>query len=177
VQKEHRTAPLWGVGSTAPYGHSGQFPTLDAVIAAHGGEAAPERAAYGRLSPERRHLLLEYLESLVLYSTDTIESDIDGDGKIDRHFQVSGVDVGYERFDARFLFTHPPRYRRLQEIEDPYGRKRPLLLIENIAEAFGLDLPLRRDSDHDGFPDVVDPFPLRPGVTDEAAPPAPPVQH
>jgi hypothetical protein len=178
LQREHRTAPLWGVGSSAPYGHSGQFLTLAAVIAAHGGEAAREREAYQRLTPERRQLLLEYLESLVLYSTDTIRSDVDGDGKAGDHFEVGGVDVGYERFDARFLFAHPPRYRRLQEVPDPYGRQRPLLLIENIPEAFSLDLPLRRDSDHDGFPDAVDPFPLRPGVTAtaEAAVPAAPAK-
>jgi hypothetical protein len=172
LQREHRTAPLWGVGSTAPYGHAGQFLTLDAVIQAHGGEAAKEREAYQRLSPERRELLLEYLESLVLYSTDTIRSDINGDGKLDDHFEVGGVDVGYERFDARFLFAHPPRYRRLEEVLNPEGRPLPLLLIENIPEAYSLDLPLRRDSDHDGFPDVIDPFPQIPGLTGPS--PSPP---
>ncbi len=32
------TAELWGVGSTAPYGHRGDMTTLDEVIRAHGGE-------------------------------------------------------------------------------------------------------------------------------------------
>ena len=33
------TSELWGVGSTAPYGHRNDFTTLDSVIRAHGGEA------------------------------------------------------------------------------------------------------------------------------------------
>jgi hypothetical protein len=164
LQKEHRTAPLWGVGSTAPYGHAGQYLTLDAVIQAHGGAAETERDAYRALAPERRRLLLEYLDSLVLYSTDEIRSDVDGDGAVAEPFQVAGVDVGYERFDARFLFAHPPHYRRLDEIVDAYGRRRPLLLIENIPEAFSLKLLDRRDEDRDGLPDVLDPAPQRTGI-------------
>jgi|HubBroStandDraft_3_1064219.scaffolds.fasta_scaffold00306_6 hypothetical protein len=156
LQREHRTAPLWGAGSTAPYGHAGQFMTLDAVIAAHDGAAAPEAAAYRRLPSEQRRQLIEYLESLVLYSTDTVRSDIDGDGRIAEHFTVAGVDVGYERFDARFLFAHPPRFERLLEVSDPYGRKKPLLRIGNVAEAYGLDLPYRRSTHDNGFPDAVD---------------------
>ncbi len=164
LQREHRTAPLWGVGSTAPYGHAAQYLTLDAVILAHGGEASKEREAYRRLAPQRRRLLIEYLESLVLYSTDEIRSDIDGDGVPAEPFQVAGVDVGYERFDARFLFSHPPRYRRLDMVVDAYGRRRPLLLIENIAETYSLELPYRRDQDRDGLPDVLDPAPQSTGI-------------
>ena len=179
LQREHRTAPLWGVGSTAPYGHAGQFLTLDAVIAAHAGAAQQEAAAYRALDPERRRALLEFLESLVLYATDGIRSDLSAvadlsaipgiagiagiaaipaiaaDTKLGDHLQVAGVDVGYERFDARFLFAHPPRFHPLAPIVDPYGRRKPLLRIENIAEAYGLDLPYRRDSHASGFPDVL----------------------
>ncbi|HTQ78694.1 MAG TPA: di-heme oxidoredictase family protein [Thermoanaerobaculia bacterium] len=159
LQREHRTAPLWGVGTTAPYGHTGQFLTLDAVISAHDGAAAKEAAAYRALDPERKRQLLDYLDSLVLYSTDTIPSDIDGDGTIREHFEVGGVDVGYERFDARFLLATPPRYKKLKTVTDPYGRQRSLLLVENAKEAFGLDLPYRRDADGNGFPDVIAPSP------------------
>ena len=74
LQREHRTAPLWGVGSTAPYGHAGQYLTLDAVIRAHGGAADNESALYRQLPAAQRDLLLAYLESLVLYSTDKIRA-------------------------------------------------------------------------------------------------------
>jgi CxxC motif-containing protein (DUF1111 family) len=33
------TEPLWGVGSTAPYGHDGRSINLREVILRHGGEA------------------------------------------------------------------------------------------------------------------------------------------
>ena len=32
IQREFITEPLWGVGSTAPYGHDGRSPTLEDVI-------------------------------------------------------------------------------------------------------------------------------------------------
>jgi len=40
IVKKWRTAPLWGVGHTAPYGHDGASLDLDSVIRRHGGEAA-----------------------------------------------------------------------------------------------------------------------------------------
>jgi hypothetical protein len=169
LQREHRTAPLWGVGSTAPYGHGGQFLALDDVIRAHGGAAEAESGRYRQLAPEKRALLLEYLESLVLFSTDEIPSDIDGDGVPADSFQVAGVDVGYERFDARFLFQRAPKYKRVETAVDPYGRRRVLALIENIKEAYGLDLAARLDADKDGFPDLLDPAPGTRGVVAAAA--------
>jgi hypothetical protein len=159
VQTLHRTAPLWGVGSTAPYGHAGDFPTLDAVISAHGGAARAERDAYLALPAERRSRLLDYLESLVLYATDEIPADIDGDGTISERFEVAGQDVGTERFDPRFLLREPPRYHFVGETVDHLGHRRRLMWVDNVAEAFGLDLPFRKDSDGDGFPDAVDPAP------------------
>ncbi|HEX4951999.1 MAG TPA: di-heme oxidoredictase family protein [Thermoanaerobaculia bacterium] len=166
LQKEHRTSPLWGVGSTAPYGHSGRFGTLAEVIDAHGGEAAREAAAWARLPVAEKQLLLAYLRSLVLYVNDEIPADVDGDGLIAERFEVGGVAVGYERFDPRFLTRRAPRYQSVGEAVDPRGRLKPLLLIANVAEVFGLDLPLRRDADADGFPDVLDPQPDKPGVAD-----------
>lgn len=159
LQRIHRTAPLWGVGSTAPYGHAGQYLTLDEVIAAHGGAAGRERTAYLSLSPARRRLLIAYLESLVLYPTDEIAADIDGDGRIAEHFAVQGQYVGYERFDARFLFAVAPRYRHLYDVKDYLGRSVPLSLIDNLTEAYRLELPYRRDADGDGFPDILGPLP------------------
>lgn len=160
AQRTHRTAPLWGVGSTAPYGHSGNFLDLHQVIAAHGGAAEAEAAAYRALPRERRDRLIEYLESLVLFSTDEIPADLDGDNFISVPFEVAGQEVGYERFDARFLFAHPPRLEVIAEINRPNGLPAPLAKIINLAETYGLDLPLRIDSDGDGFPDRLRPPPV-----------------
>ncbi|HTQ80559.1 MAG TPA: di-heme oxidoredictase family protein, partial [Thermoanaerobaculia bacterium] len=148
-------APLWGVGSTAPYGHDGHLMTLDEAIRAHAGAAEREARAYRDLAPQARAALLAYLKSLILYQTDIIPADIDGDGQVADDFLVLGEDVGYERFDARYLFLHPPRYRNVGDYVRYDGRQMPLLLIENIAETYGLDLPARRASRPDGFPDIV----------------------
>jgi CxxC motif-containing protein (DUF1111 family) len=40
VRTEFMTTPLWGVGSTAPYGHDGRSVNLTEVILRHGGEGA-----------------------------------------------------------------------------------------------------------------------------------------
>jgi hypothetical protein len=155
LQREHRTAPLWGVGSTAPYGHDGHLMTLDEVIRAHAGAAEREARAYRDLPPAARESLLSYLKSLVLFQTDVIPADIDGDDKIAEDFTVLGQAVGYERFDARFLFVHPPRYRKVGQYVRYDRRHMPLLLIDNVAEAYGLDLPARSSKGGDGFSDVV----------------------
>jgi hypothetical protein len=60
------TPRLWGVGSTAPYGHNGAFRMLDEIIAAHGGEARFARDAYLALDPEKRESVVAFLRSLVI---------------------------------------------------------------------------------------------------------------
>ena len=60
------TTRLWGVGSTAPYGHNGAFRMLDEIIAAHGGEARYSRDAYLRLDPAGRDDVVAFLRSLVI---------------------------------------------------------------------------------------------------------------
>ena len=52
VRREFMTMPLWGVGTTAPYGHDGRSINLTEVILRHGGEAQPARDAL-RGSPTR----------------------------------------------------------------------------------------------------------------------------
>lgn len=153
VQRYHRTAPLWGAGSTAPYGHDGSFPTLDAVIRAHGGPAGPAREAYEALPPGERHALVGYLRSLSLYPPHGIPADVDGDGAIADTFAVGGADVGYERFDPEYLFAVDPRYYVVHHVVDPHGRRRALRLLTNVGAAYGLDRAYRVDADGDGFPD------------------------
>ncbi len=58
------TPRLWGVGSTAPYGHRGDFRSLNEIIAAHGGEARFARDAYLGASPTERDSVIAFLRAL-----------------------------------------------------------------------------------------------------------------
>ena len=60
------TPRLWGVGSTAPYGHRGDFRMLDEIIAAHGGEGRFARDAYLALDKTERESVIAFLRSLVI---------------------------------------------------------------------------------------------------------------
>jgi hypothetical protein len=71
------TRPLWGVGSTGPYGHDGRSISLDAVILRHGGEAQKSRDAYAALPAGRSAALLVFLNSLVLFPPDDTASTLD----------------------------------------------------------------------------------------------------
>ena len=77
LQTEFMTRPLWGVGSTAPYGHDGRSMTLDDVILRHGGESQRSRDAYAALSPNKSAALQSYLNSLVLFPPDDTASNLD----------------------------------------------------------------------------------------------------
>jgi hypothetical protein len=71
------TRPLWGVGSTGPYGHDGRSISLDAVILRHGGEAQKSRDAYAALPSGRSAALLTFLNSLILFPPDDTASTLD----------------------------------------------------------------------------------------------------
>lgn len=103
VQKVHRTAPLWGVGSSASYGHNGKFPSLHSVIDAHAGAADRAANAYRSLEASSRADLLFFLNSLRLYSTLSTPADVDGDGAVSEQFVVKGVVVGQETFVPSYL--------------------------------------------------------------------------
>ena len=60
------TAELWGVGSTAPYGHRNDITTLDGVIRAHGGEGRDARQKYIDASDTDRSDLIAFLKTLVI---------------------------------------------------------------------------------------------------------------
>src|SRR5262249_13079008 len=158
VVRQWRTTPLWGVGTTAPYGHDGASLDLDAVIRRHGGEALASRQAYAALSEEGRRQGIEVLQHLVLYQTDQLPCHIDGDGRIAEHVSVQGMDTGLERFRPEWLFRVPGK------IEGPVTNVRGETIISfaltNVRQAYGLDLEYLKDSDGDGFPDVIDPAPF-----------------
>ena len=60
------TSELWGIGSTAPYGHRNDFTTLDSIILAHGGDGRKSRDAYEKSSDSDKSSLIAYLRTLVI---------------------------------------------------------------------------------------------------------------
>lgn len=72
----HVTEPLWGVGTTAPYGHDGRSVTLDSVIRRHGGEAAPMSRAYQALGSDDQEKIVDFLQTLVLFPPDDTASNL-----------------------------------------------------------------------------------------------------
>jgi hypothetical protein len=77
IRNEFMTTSLWGVGSTAPYGHDGRSINLTEVILRHGGEAQTARDAFANLEEEDRAEVLEFLNSLVLFPPDDTASNLD----------------------------------------------------------------------------------------------------
>lgn len=57
------TAELWGIGSTAPYGHRNDLTTLDAMITAHGGQGRAARDAYLAANDQMKEALIAYLRT------------------------------------------------------------------------------------------------------------------
>lgn len=90
TQKLFMTAPLWGVGTSSPYGHDGRSINLAEVILRHGGEAATESANFAGLSDVARANLLEFLESLVLFPPDDTASNLNPGNKSDPLYPQSG---------------------------------------------------------------------------------------
>ncbi|MCB9868536.1 MAG: hypothetical protein H6837_01685 [Planctomycetes bacterium] len=159
-----RTAPLWGVGSGFPWGHDGQSLTLEDIIRRHGGEAQASRNKWQNAPPFVRAWLINWLRKLQLFDIETLPCDVDGDGKIANHFRVAGMDTQQERFNAEWLFRNPVQIQgRFRNID---GQKIWSFAATNIPLAYGLDLPLRRDSDLDGWPDVWDHAPFTAGYKD-----------
>ncbi len=77
LRTQFLTTPLWGVGTTAPYGHDGRSISLTEVILRHGGEAQSARDAFAELEQDERAALLEFLNSLVLFPPDDTASNLD----------------------------------------------------------------------------------------------------
>lgn len=164
VNSTWRTPPLWGVGSGFPWGHDGTSLTLEDVILRHGGEASMSRMAYLSATPRERDQLVDFLRDLVLYDIWTLPTDIDSDGKISDGFYVAGEDTGTEVFNAEWLFETPLKIQG--SFVNSKGDTVRSHAGENIVQAYGLALPLRRDSDADGWPDSIDPCPHTTGYKD-----------
>jgi hypothetical protein len=77
LQTQFLTRPLWGVGSTSPYGHDGRSMTLNDVILRHGGEALVSRNAFAALSSNEQNSVIAFLNSLMLFPPDDTASTLD----------------------------------------------------------------------------------------------------
>jgi cytochrome c2 len=77
LQTQFLTRPLWGAGSSGPYGHDGRSMTLNDVILRHGGEALTSRNAFAALGPFDQNSLVAFLNSLVLFPPDDTASNLD----------------------------------------------------------------------------------------------------
>ncbi len=61
-----QTSELWGIGSTAPYGHRNDFTTLHEVIMEHGGDARYARDRFAEADDQARSELVAFLKTLVI---------------------------------------------------------------------------------------------------------------
>ena len=90
MQTEFLTTPLWGVGSTAPYGHDGRSINLTEVILRHGGEAIEEASRFEQLGEGPRAALLEFLNALIIFPPDDTASNLNPGNRADPNFPQSG---------------------------------------------------------------------------------------
>jgi hypothetical protein len=97
------TAPLWGVGSTAPYGHDGRSPTLEDVILRHGGEAQAARDQFAQLADGDRGAIIAFLNTLVLFSPPDTASNLEPADPTNPGFP----NVGHGSINLSVLFNVP----------------------------------------------------------------------
>lgn len=103
LQTEFITTPLWGVGSTAPYGHDGRSINLKEVILRHGGEAEKARNKFAKLSENQQERIISALNSLILFPPDNTASNLNpGDPDTPGFPQF-----GQGKIDLSVLFTTP----------------------------------------------------------------------
>jgi CxxC motif-containing protein (DUF1111 family) len=103
MQKEFLTTPLWGVGSTSPYGHDGRSINLKQVILRHGGEALAARDAFAALSSSDELKLIGFLNTLVVFPPDDTASNLNPGNRSAANFPQEGH--GSIRLSA--LFNDP----------------------------------------------------------------------
>ena len=103
TRTEFLTMPLWGVGSTGPYGHDGRSITLREVILRHGGEAQAARHAFAGLSPEQQERVISFLNSLVIFPPDDTASNLDPGNRSAFNFPQ----FGHGSIKLSALFNNP----------------------------------------------------------------------
>jgi hypothetical protein len=103
IRTEFLTMPLWGVGSTGPYGHDGRSITLREVILRHGGEAQAARNAFAGLSSEQQERVISFLNSLVIFPPDDTASNLDPGNRSAFNFPQ----FGHGSIKLSALFNNP----------------------------------------------------------------------
>lgn len=103
LRKQFLTTPLWGVGTTAPYGHDGRSVNLREVILRHGGEAQAARDAFARAPWFEQDALMAFLNSLVLFPPDDTASNLDPGDRTHPNFPQ----VGHGSIKLTVLFNDP----------------------------------------------------------------------
>ena len=87
---EFMTEPLWGVGSTGPYGHNGRSVNLMEGILRHGGEAQKESDAFAHLPERMQDSLIAFLNSMILFPPDDTASNLDPGNRAELTFPQHG---------------------------------------------------------------------------------------
>jgi mono/diheme cytochrome c family protein len=102
LRTEFLTTPLWGVGSTAPYGHDGRSINLREVILRHGGEAQEARDAFAALPTEQQERVPSCL-ALVIFLPDDTASTLDPGDRSTFNFPQ----FGHGSIKLTALFNNP----------------------------------------------------------------------
>lgn len=84
------TEPLWGVATTAPYGHDGRSGTLEEVILRHGGEAQASRDAFVALGRMQKVWVFNFLGTLLLFPPDDTASTLQPTTPASVHYPQNG---------------------------------------------------------------------------------------
>ena len=101
LKKEFVTEPLWGVGTSAPYGHDGRSINLELVILRHGGEAEASKQAFERLPDVLKQKVISFLSSLVLFPPPDTASNLNPENTANPDYPVRGH--GSIKLDVLFL--------------------------------------------------------------------------
>src|SRR5262245_7513784 len=78
IRTEFLTTPLWGLGSTGPYGHDGRSMTLKDGILRHGGEAQLARDRFVSAGVGTQRNIITFLNTLILFPPDDTASNLPG---------------------------------------------------------------------------------------------------
>ncbi len=103
LRTEFMTTPLWGVGTTMPYGHDGRSINLKEVILRHGGEAKRARDAFAKLPYITQRMVIDFLNSLVVFPPDDTASNLDPGNRNTEHFPQ----FGHGSIKLTVLFNNP----------------------------------------------------------------------
>lgn len=103
LRTEFMTTPLWGVGSTAPYGHDGRSINLMEVIMRHGGEAQTARDGFARLASTQQGRVIAFLNSLIIFPPEDTASTLDPGNRAAANFPQ----IGHGSIKLPALFNDP----------------------------------------------------------------------